>query len=290
MDIRKIEYFLKVAETLNFSKAAAQMHISHQALSKQIQLLEDEIGVPLLERSTKRVALTEVGLKVLTTFRPLMRELEQGYKDVLEFVKYKKDTLRIGYFNGLSYSRIVSPVVRKLEEQAPHLRIDMLATDVSLVKQLLEQDSIDLAIFPVFGEYKWRNIIIAPILTSPTKIIVSEQHPWYHKAAVTPEMLAEGTLLVYENRPLEGEDSFLPNIGTKNRLPVHNFDTYMSHLRRGEAFGIVGTTYSRREGQYKLFNLPQNYQSDSMISVAYKPLHPLKNLLQSLNETVFPAD
>lgn len=290
MDVRKIEYFIKVAEILNFSKAAAQMHISHQALSKQIQLLEEDLGVKLLERSTTRVVLTEVGSKVYNTFKPLMRELEHGYAEILEFVKYKKDALRIGYFNGLSYSRIISPIVRKLEEQAPQLRIDMLATDVSLVKQLLEQDSIDLAIFPAFGEYKWKNIILSPIVRTPVKIIVSDQHPWYGEEAVTPEMLAAGTLLVYENRPLEGEDAFLPNVGAKNRLPVHNFDTYMSRLRRGEAFGIVGTTYSRREGNYKVFDLPENCQAESIIAAAYKPLHPLKHLLRSLNEANFSSN
>ena len=48
MDIRRVEYFIKVAETLNFSEAAKQLHISHQALSKQVQILEQEVGVSLL--------------------------------------------------------------------------------------------------------------------------------------------------------------------------------------------------------------------------------------------------
>ena len=51
MDIRKIAYFLKVAETLNFNAAAQELHISHQALSKQIKQLEEEVGEKLLERS-----------------------------------------------------------------------------------------------------------------------------------------------------------------------------------------------------------------------------------------------
>ena len=69
MDIRRIEYFLAVADTLSFTKAAAQLHISHQALSRQIQLLESELGGKLLERSTTHVALTEAGEKLSETFR-----------------------------------------------------------------------------------------------------------------------------------------------------------------------------------------------------------------------------
>ena len=52
MDIRKIEYFIRLAEILNFSKAAEQLHISHQALSRQMQQLEEELGAKLFERTT----------------------------------------------------------------------------------------------------------------------------------------------------------------------------------------------------------------------------------------------
>ena len=68
MDFRKIEYFLTVAKYLNFSRASEEIHISHQALSKQIRLLEDELGTVLFERSTTKVALTEVGKRLYDSF------------------------------------------------------------------------------------------------------------------------------------------------------------------------------------------------------------------------------
>lgn len=61
MNFRKIEYFLSVAEYLNFSKAAEAIHISHQALSRQIRVLEEDLGAALFERSTSKVILTEAG-------------------------------------------------------------------------------------------------------------------------------------------------------------------------------------------------------------------------------------
>lgn len=284
MDIRRIKYFIEVAERLNFSKAAERLHISHQALSKQIQLLEQELGAKLMERSTTRVSLTEVGAKVYEIFKPLLRELDYGYKEVLDFIDQKRSTLRVGYFNGLSYSRMIQPVLHWLEERAPRLRISLLATDMDLVRTLLDQDSIDLAIFTSFKETERKSILYFPIYRSPLYLIVSNQHPWYQKDTISLEDLAQGNLLAYKNRPTSGDQAMLPDLQVKQRILIDNFDTYMGILRRGEAFGIVGDTYSRREGDYKLFPLPQPCRSESLVIAAYKRLHPLRHLLKALSE------
>ena len=289
MDTRKIEYFIEVAELLNFNKAASQLHISHQALSKQIQLLENELGVKLMERSTARVTLTETGSRVYRIFKPIMRELELGYAEARAFAKHKAETLRIGYFNGLSHNRVMVPVVRMLEQEAPQLHVDVLATDLGLVKQLLEEDNIDLAIYPEFSNYSWENKTCLSLYKCPAKIVVSENHSWYQKERISAEDVLKGSLLVYENRPVSGEHSLLPELQVAKRIPVHNFDTYMSRLWRGEAFGIVDDTYSRREGNFKLFDLPEPFHITVDIVAIHKKLHPLKDLLKLLSEMDFNA-
>ena len=284
MDIRRIGYFIEVAELLNFSRAAERLHISHQALSKQIQLLEQELGAKLMERSTTRVSLTEVGNRVYETFKPLLRELDYGYQEVLDFIDQKRSTLRVGYFNGLSYSRMIQPVLRWLEERAPQLQISLLATDMDMVRTLLERDSIDLALFTSFKESEQKNVIYFPIYHSPLYIIVSQQHPWYQQETVTVADLEQGELLAYINRPTSGDQAMLPDLRVKRRILVHNFDTYMGILRRGEVFGIIGDTYSRREGNYRLFPVPEPYHSESLVVAAYKRLHPLRHLLKTLGQ------
>lgn len=285
MDIRRVEYFIKVAETLSFSRAAAQLHISHQALSKQVQLLEEELGAKLLERSTTRVALTEVGSKVYDVFKPLMRELRYGYAEVLDFIGQKNRFLRVGYFNGLSYARAIAPVLRWLERREPELRVNMLATDLGMTGVLLEEDSIDLAIFPTFEEQcRWKSIVCFPVCRGPSYIIVSEQHPWYRKEGVTREELAQGTMLIYESRPVPGSQLPLSELEVARQVPAHNFDTYMDILRRGEAFGVVGETYSRREGEYRLLPLPESCRHPSYVVAAFKCLHPLRHVMNALRD------
>ena len=284
MDVRRIEYFLAVADTLSFTKAAEQLHISHQALSKQILLLESEMGAKLLERSTTRVALTEAGKKLSETFRPLLRALVYGYSEVLEFIDRSNSTLRIGYFSGLSYSRIIRPVIRALEE-ACGCHVSLQAADISAVEGLLEQDKIDLAVVPSFGEQSWKGLTCLTVYNSPQFIIVSENHPWYALDKLTREIIESGTLLTYSGRV----NAPLPELKKLQRLPVENFDTYMGVLRQGGVFGVVGDTYSRREGDCRLFPLPPELAADAPVYAMFKKTHPLHGrmlALRGLGETL----
>lgn len=282
MDIRKIEYFMKVAETLNYSRAAEELHISHQALSKQIQQLELELGAKVLERTTTKVSLTEVGQKLYDVFVPILRDVNRGYLEVQEFVKYKKDTLRIGYFSTLSYGRIIEPVIQFIQEHAPQIRVDILATDIGLEKQLLEQDSIDMAVSLLFDEREWSAYPYVVLRKEKLKLIVSNHHPWYGKEVITVEDIANGSMLVYENRPDKGEEAFFCGMQVKERVPVRNADSYMNTLRQGKHFGVIGENYSRREGQFQLFDLPDGYQKEVPVIAAFKKLHPRAGLMEQL--------
>ncbi len=283
MDIRKIEYFIKVAECLNFSKAAEQLHISHQALSKQVRQLEEEVGADLLERTTTRVSLTEVGQKLYDIFKPILREMHKGFGELEEFVRYKKDNLRIGYFSTLSYGRIIEPVIHFLQEEISDVRVDILATDIGLERMLLEQDSIDIAISLLFDEREWKDYPYVILREESLKIIVSDQHPWYERETITMEDLTCGSMLVYENRPDKGEEAFFNRLHVKERVQVRNADSYMNTLRQGKHFGIIGENYSRREGDFKLFDLPEEIRQNVPVIAAFKKLHPRAEVFKKMS-------
>ena len=283
MDLRKIEYFVKVAETLNFNVAASELYISHQALSKQIRILEEDLGARLFERTTSRVSLTEVGKKMYDIFKPILHTVDEGYLEIKRFVKYKKETVRIGYFNGLPFSKVVDPVVQYILDRKPELRIEMLAADVGTDKELLDRDSIDLLISIMLNENDWEEVSHVTLFSTPMKILVSGRHPWYGKDRITEKDLSEGSLLVYENRPVAGEKAFLDIMKVRERIPVRNVDTYMGILSRGKAFGIVTEYYSKREGDFKLLDLPEAYAFPVKVIAAFKKLHPEAGLFGTLD-------
>src|SRR5215813_904497 len=73
MELRHLRYFLVVGEVLNFTKAAARLHVAQPALSRQVQDLEEEIGVDLVRRSPRGVTLTAEGKLFLEDVRELMK-------------------------------------------------------------------------------------------------------------------------------------------------------------------------------------------------------------------------
>lgn len=289
MDIRKIEYFIEVAEQMNVSKAAERLHISHQALSKQIGLLEQTMGARLLNRSATGVSLTAAGARVYEIFKPLLRGLYDGYQEALHFIDQSRSVLRVGYFSGLSYSRVIAPVLRHLEQQEPQLRINFQAMDVGAVHTLLDQGGIDLAIYPALQEQDRDTFTCLPLYRSPIYIVVSDRHPWYQNQKITEEELAGGSLLIYENRPTEGEKALLPSLRVGRRIPVKNFDTYMGILRQGKAFGIMGDSYSRREGNFKRFSLPESCGSEFLVVATYRRTHALRDTLKTLENLCMEA-
>ena len=81
MEFRKVEYFLKAAETLNFSEAAKQLYISPQALTQQIVQLETEIGGKLFERNTRNVKVTELGSFCYQQMKPVKIQYDEAIKN-----------------------------------------------------------------------------------------------------------------------------------------------------------------------------------------------------------------
>ena len=285
MDIRKIAYFLKAAETLNFNAAAQELHISHQALSKQIKQLEEEIGEKLLERSTTRVFLTEIGRKVVEIYTPLLRDWNRAEEQLNAFVNARNHVLRLGYFSGLSYQRVVEPVQQFLLEQSPELKINMLAADMAMLKELMDNDSVDLVLTHGIHQSEWSGVESVVLRTDPLFVLVSEHHPWYERKDISIEDLNEASLLVYgDGRPMAGEGAFFEELPVKNREAAYNLDSYMAILQQGAHFGIVGPSYTRREGNFKFLQLPEPYRKSHTITAMYKKLHPQRKTFQRLTE------
>jgi DNA-binding transcriptional LysR family regulator len=280
VDFRKIEYFIQVAECLSFAKASEKICISHQALSKQIRLLEEEIGAPLFERTTAKVNLTEVGKKMYSAFAPAVSELYKTYDEITNYVKLRKSKLFLGYFNALSHYQVVEPVVEYLKEKKYGLGIDQFAFDIGEARERLMDDRLDLLITVMINPDEWKMVQYYSIYRFPMKIIVSQKHPWFSKTSITRQDLAQADMLYYQ----AGSSVFMENIKVRQRINMHNYDSYMAQLSEGKAFGIIADIYSRREGSFKLLELPKEDASFGDIIVAFKKEHPLKDTLGQLQK------
>ena len=97
MELRPLRYFLAVGEALNFTKAAAQLRVAPPALSRQVQDLEEEIGVDLLKSSPRGVTLTAEGKLFLEEVRELLKRVDESMEKVRALVRGEYGELHVGY-------------------------------------------------------------------------------------------------------------------------------------------------------------------------------------------------
>ncbi|HXJ17995.1 MAG TPA: LysR substrate-binding domain-containing protein [Candidatus Polarisedimenticolia bacterium] len=126
MELRLVRYFIAVAEYLNFSKAAEQLHIAQPPLSRQIRQLEDELGVQLFARNKRHVELTKAGRAFLEEARKLVVQAGHATEAARHAQKGESGLVKIGIASGLG--GVVSHVV--VEHQKRYPAIDLQCKDI----------------------------------------------------------------------------------------------------------------------------------------------------------------
>nr|HQV16425.1 LysR family transcriptional regulator [Denitromonas sp.] len=94
MDLRRLRYFVAVSEELNFTRAAARLHMAQPPLSMQIRALEDELGAALFIRSKRKVSLTDAGHRLLERARRLLDDADSAVDEVRRVARGEAGCLR----------------------------------------------------------------------------------------------------------------------------------------------------------------------------------------------------
>lgn len=122
--VEGIVAFVRVAEEGSFSKAALSLSVSKSHMSKTIKLLEDDLGVALFSRSTRKVQLTSVGGQFLENCRQSLENLEGAKKDIISRSESPRGLLRVT-LAGMFGENYIAPVVIEMAKRYPALKIEM---------------------------------------------------------------------------------------------------------------------------------------------------------------------
>jgi len=124
INTRKLGYFVAVAEELHFSKAAVRVHLSQQALSRQIKELENLVGAKLLERTTRKVTLTPAGEAFLEGARTALAALDEAAAAARRAARGLAGTLRLGYVPGAALE-LTPLILAEFGERHPAVVVEM---------------------------------------------------------------------------------------------------------------------------------------------------------------------
>src|SRR5208283_1448885 len=147
MELRHLRYFLAVGEALSFTKAAAQLRVAQPALSRQVQDLEDELGVDLLKRSRRGVILTAEGKLFLDEARELLNRADETVEKVQALARGHYGELHVGYAASPSVE-LLPPALAAFQKAFP--RVNVVLHDISRneIVEGLRGGTLHLAVTP----------------------------------------------------------------------------------------------------------------------------------------------
>lgn len=124
METRQLRYFIAVAQERHFGRAAKLLHIAQPPLSQQIKNLETELGVQLLNRTTRKVELTEAGELLLDRGRIIVNDIETLKDDIRHVSRGAQGVLRIG-ITGSAIYRHMPRIIDQVRQRFPRVHLDV---------------------------------------------------------------------------------------------------------------------------------------------------------------------
>lgn len=181
MELRQLTYFIAVAEERHFGRAAKRLHIAQPPLSQQIRQFEEQLGVKLFDRTTRRVDLTAAGALMLERGRSILNDVEALQADVYQVGQGATGVLHVGFSGASTYS-VMPRIVRAAGTAYPGLTLDLHGEMLTpaMERGLLEH-TLDAAILrpPVSSpEIDFRIINREPLVVAlPTHSPLASDRP-----------------------------------------------------------------------------------------------------------------
>ena len=281
MEIRHLEYFLKVAEKKSFSRAADELHVTQSNISKIIKELEEELGVQLFYRNPKNIGLTSSAEALI----PEAQEIVLSFRDVGNLLKKEESGLSGQVFIGIPpITAVVSfaEILGGFQRCYPKIRIRLFETGPLRVEDMLAAGSLDFGIFTPedpeqFGWIWFEN--------DPHCLVMQEEHPLAGTETVKYADLDRQPLIIY-SRDYKLHDQLLDRCRQAGAVPEVIFETIqlemmLEMVREGLGVAFLpkkiceklrrpGIVYRPLEGETVDLKLALTWKKDRYLSAAAK--------------------
>ncbi len=189
IDLRRLYYFVVVAEELHFTRAAERLHMAQPPLSYQIQQLERELHVQLFERTRHNVQLTEAGRVLLDEAYRLFGQVEQTVRTVQRIGYGEVGLLTLGFVPSAS-NDILPVILRTFHERFPEVRLFLKEQNPDQLMSGLEQQRLDVGfLYLPFTES--RTLVARPVFRESLLAVLPLCHPLVAQPQIALQALAD---------------------------------------------------------------------------------------------------
>jgi DNA-binding transcriptional LysR family regulator len=228
LDLRKLRYFVAVADTLHFGRAADELHIAQPALSRQIRALEKDLGAPLFTRDSHGVALTDAGRQLLTDAGPLLASARAVRSRVTEAARGSQ-RLMVGFRAGIP----VTPAVELFAAQHPDVLVDVRRIEWDDQASMLLDGRIDVGYVRL--PIDEAGLRVVPLYTEPRVAVLPVGHRLAGKEQITEADLADEPLIWHGDASTQPTRRPHPNAG----YLVRGVDETLEHVAAGRGISFL---------------------------------------------------
>ncbi|MFG2949537.1 LysR family transcriptional regulator [Streptomyces adustus] len=193
LERHELEAFLTLAEELHFGRTAERLHVSTARVSRTIAKLERRIGVPLFDRTSRRVELSSAGRQLLEETGPAWSRITDAFERAVDAGRGMTGLLRVAY-DGPAAGQLLVGAARRFSARHPDCEVRIKEAHLPQVLPWLRDGEVDLALtcFPVHEE----GVVTGPVLVREARMLaVPVGHPFARRAAVSVEDLARVTVV-----------------------------------------------------------------------------------------------
>ena len=194
MEMHQVRYFLAVARTLNFTRAAEECNVAQPSLTRAIRQLEGELGGDLFRRERPQAQLTELGQRMLPLLKQCYESANSARSLATAIKKGEVGSLRIALSRTIDPS-LVTPHVIELGKLFEGLELKLLRGTSSEVLDYLKQGEVELGIAAKIGD-EWERLDSWPLFTEEFQLIVHSMHPLAECTSVALDDLRTERLVV----------------------------------------------------------------------------------------------
>ncbi|WP_329138811.1 LysR substrate-binding domain-containing protein [Streptomyces sp. NBC_01476] len=243
MELRQLEYFVAVAEELNFTRAAERLHVVQSGVSATLKALERELGVPLLDRSSRRVALTDAGAALLPKARAALDAVEDARDAVGEVAGGLRGTLRIGTLTSIAVIDLPALLGRyhRLHPRVA-LRLTAAPSGSGGLAAALAEGALDLAFVSLPGQPP-AGVRLRELASAPMDLVVPAGHRLAERTSVALTELA-GEWFVdfpagYGNRTVTDRAFAAAGLDRQVAIEITDIATAAAFVRQGLGIALL---------------------------------------------------
>ena len=240
MDLRQLEIIRAVAEAGSFTAAGEKLHVSQSAISRQILLLEDELGEPVFHRIGRRIRITPVGESLLQLSRRVFQDLQDTVSSISDKKESLSGTMRL--VGGMTVCLYVFPLLlAEIRRIHPHmdLKVTVGGADRSIAMLRSGVGDLGLLTLPVDVD----DLVSVPVLEEELLLITYPSHPLAKQPSIRPSDLADHPFVLFETGSITRRlvEEFFGREGLQPEviMETENVEIIKAMVRHGLGISII---------------------------------------------------